>query len=82
MLLPGYILFGWFHSLIKLYALFTLWNISWSGRKDLGSNDVVGNGRQLNYAHRFMVNEKSGKPIRRRHGPCHERMISDATSEG
>lgn len=32
-LLPGYILFGYFHSLIKVYALLTVWNISWSGRK-------------------------------------------------
>ena len=31
--LPGYILFGYFHSLIKLYALLTVWNISWSGRE-------------------------------------------------
>ena len=32
-LLPGYVLFGYFHSLIKLYALLTVWNHSWSGRK-------------------------------------------------
>ena len=31
--LPGYILFGYFHSLIKLYALLTVWNTSWSGRE-------------------------------------------------
>ena len=34
-LLPGYILFGYFHSLIKLYALATVWNISWAGREGL-----------------------------------------------
>lgn len=32
-LLPGYVLFGYFHSLIKLYALLTVWDISWGGRK-------------------------------------------------
>lgn len=31
--LPGYILFGYYHSLLKLYALFTFWNCTWSGRK-------------------------------------------------
>ena len=30
--LPGYILFGYYHSLLKLYALFTFWNCAWSGR--------------------------------------------------
>ena len=31
--LPGYILFGYYHSLLKLYALFTFWDCAWSGRK-------------------------------------------------
>ncbi|KAL9131516.1 MAG: hypothetical protein Q9217_000595 [Psora testacea] len=30
--LPGYLLFAYFHSLLKLYALFTCWNISWGSR--------------------------------------------------
>ena len=30
--LPGYIFFGYYHSLLKLYALFTFWNCAWSGR--------------------------------------------------
>lgn len=30
--LPGCILFGYFHSLIKLYALFTFWNVAWGSR--------------------------------------------------
>lgn len=30
--LPGYILFGYYHSLLKLYALLTFWNCAWSGR--------------------------------------------------
>ena len=35
--LPGYILFGYYHSLIKLWALFTFWDISWNGRPALVS---------------------------------------------
>jgi hypothetical protein len=31
--LPGYYAFGYFHSLIKLYALFTFWDVTWSGRQ-------------------------------------------------
>ncbi len=30
--LPGYILFGYFHSLVKLWALLTFWNITWGSR--------------------------------------------------
>lgn len=30
--LPGYILFGYAHSLIKLYALITFWDVAWGGR--------------------------------------------------
>jgi cellulose synthase/poly-beta-1,6-N-acetylglucosamine synthase-like glycosyltransferase len=30
--LPGYILFGYYHSLLKLYALFTFWNCAWGSR--------------------------------------------------
>lgn len=30
--LPGYILFGYYHSLLKLYALFTFWNCTWGSR--------------------------------------------------
>lgn len=33
--LPGYILFGYYHSLIKLYALITFWDVAWSGRPNL-----------------------------------------------
>lgn len=29
---PGYILFAYFHSFIKLWALLTFWDISWAGR--------------------------------------------------
>ncbi|RAO73394.1 uncharacterized protein BHQ10_009406 [Talaromyces amestolkiae] len=31
--LPGYYVFGYFHSVIKLYALFTFWDVTWSGRQ-------------------------------------------------
>jgi hypothetical protein len=31
--LPGYYAFAYFHSLIKLYALLTFWNVTWSGRE-------------------------------------------------
>ncbi|KAF6234803.1 hypothetical protein HO173_007023 [Letharia columbiana] len=30
--LPGYILFGYFHSLLKLWALLTFWNVAWGSR--------------------------------------------------
>ncbi len=30
---PGYVLFAYFHSLLKLYALLTAWDVSWSGRQ-------------------------------------------------
>jgi cellulose synthase/poly-beta-1,6-N-acetylglucosamine synthase-like glycosyltransferase len=29
---PFYILFAYYHSLIKLWALFTFWDVSWAGR--------------------------------------------------
>ena len=32
LLLPGYIVFGYLHSFIKLYALLTFWNVCWAGR--------------------------------------------------
>ncbi|KAF7196977.1 Type 2 glycosyltransferase [Pseudocercospora fuligena] len=31
-MLPGYFAFAYFHSLVKLYALFTFWNCHWGGR--------------------------------------------------
>lgn len=31
--LPVYYVFGYFHSLIKFYALFTFWDVTWSGRE-------------------------------------------------
>ena len=33
LLLPGYFVFGYAHSFIKLYALLTFWDVSWVGRK-------------------------------------------------
>lgn len=30
--LPGYLLFGYFHSFIKLYAMFTFWVTAWGSR--------------------------------------------------
>ncbi|CAF9928913.1 MAG: hypothetical protein GOMPHAMPRED_005252 [Gomphillus americanus] len=33
---PGYVLFGYYHSLLKLYALFTLRNIAWGSRPGVG----------------------------------------------
>lgn len=33
MFLPGYYAFGYFHSVIKLYALLTFWDVTWSGRQ-------------------------------------------------
>lgn len=38
--LPGYVVFAYFHSLIKLYALFTFWDIKWCGR-DLNGFEIV-----------------------------------------
>lgn len=38
---PGQVLFGYFHSLIKLWALFTFWNVDW-GTRDLAK--VEGGG--------------------------------------
>ncbi|ETN42258.1 uncharacterized protein HMPREF1541_04199 [Cyphellophora europaea CBS 101466] len=32
MLIPAYILFAYIHSFYKLYALFTFYNVAWSGR--------------------------------------------------
>lgn len=31
-LFPVYLLFGYFHSLIKIWALLTFWDCAWSGR--------------------------------------------------
>lgn len=39
--LPGYLLFGYYHSLIKLYALFTTHIIAWGSRADV---DPVSSG--------------------------------------
>jgi hypothetical protein len=39
--LPGQILFGYYHSLIKLWALFTFWDITW-GTRDLAHIEVDG----------------------------------------
>lgn len=36
--LPGYILFGYFHSLLKLWALLTFWNVAW-GSRPLGEGE-------------------------------------------
>ena len=33
--LPGYIMFGYFHSLIKLYAMITFYNKSWGSRPEV-----------------------------------------------
>jgi cellulose synthase/poly-beta-1,6-N-acetylglucosamine synthase-like glycosyltransferase len=38
--LPGYYLFAYYHSLIKLWALLTFWNCEWSGR-DLAAVDAA-----------------------------------------
>lgn len=40
--LPGYLLFGYFHSFIKLYAMFTFWIIVWGGRA--GVDDELEHG--------------------------------------
>lgn len=32
-LFPAYLLFGYFHSLIKFWTLLTFWDITWSGRQ-------------------------------------------------
>lgn len=54
--IPGYILFGYYHSLLKLYAMFTFWNCAWSGRvvedaveasdSDEDDNSEDGNGSE------------------------------------
>lgn len=33
---PGYVLFAYYHSFLKLWAMFTFWDVSWGGR-DLGA---------------------------------------------
>lgn len=38
---PGQILFGYVHSLIKLWALFTFWNVGW-GTRDLAKVEAGG----------------------------------------
>ena len=76
-LLPGYILFGWFHSLIKLYALFTLWDIVWGGRHKLGANDMVEDGKEDMDGHSPMVSGINGKRLENIHGPSDERMDSE-----
>jgi cellulose synthase/poly-beta-1,6-N-acetylglucosamine synthase-like glycosyltransferase len=38
--LPGYFLFGYYHSLLKLYAMFTFWNCAWSGRVVEDANET------------------------------------------
>ena len=75
-LLPGYIIFGWFHSLIKLYALFTLWNIDWSGRQGFRNGDVATAGKGAASVHNLMGNGKSGKVMGIRDGPSDKRMYS------
>ncbi|MCJ1466884.1 hypothetical protein MMC07_005506 [Pseudocyphellaria aurata] len=42
--LPGYVLFGYFHTFLKLYAMCTFWNTTWSGRPGVvgPSKDTVG----------------------------------------
>ncbi|QDS74940.1 hypothetical protein FKW77_004497 [Venturia effusa] len=39
---PGQIVFGYFHSFIKLWALFTFWNVGW-GSRDLEKVEAGGN---------------------------------------
>ena len=41
--LPGYLLFAYFHSLIKLWSLLTFWSTSWGGR-DLSKVNADANG--------------------------------------
>ena len=48
--LPGAILFGWFHSFIKLYALITFWDIHW-GSRPLDDSNVGGAGPNNNGLH-------------------------------
>lgn len=38
---PCYVLFAYFHSLLKLWSLLTFWDISWSGRKIVTAVVVV-----------------------------------------
>ena len=47
--LPGYILFAYFHSLLKLYALLTCWDISW------GSRAAVDNARKVSRTPTLMM---------------------------
>ena len=55
--LPGYILFGYFHSFIKLYALFTFWNKDWGGRKGLDGRlgYAVKTGSEASVKYRLVV---------------------------
>ena len=47
--LPGYILFGYAHSLVKLWALLTFWDISWGSRRlsDGTGGDLAPTGEDM-----------------------------------
>jgi cellulose synthase/poly-beta-1,6-N-acetylglucosamine synthase-like glycosyltransferase len=43
-MLPGYFVFAYFHSLIKLYAGLTFWETNWGGRNLAAINNQAGGG--------------------------------------
>ena len=57
MLLPGYILFGYFHSVIKVWALLTFWNVKWGSR-------VLDEGDQENKYPHINEQEEGQDPAR------------------
>ncbi|BCS23175.1 uncharacterized protein APUU_31400S [Aspergillus puulaauensis] len=65
-MLPGYFLFAYFHSLIKLYAGLTFWETNWSGRNlDAINTDASVQDKR--------VSEKKSKPAIR--SPRFERKL-------
>lgn len=55
--LPGYLLFGYFHSFIKLYAMFTFWVTIWGGRPGIDGRleSVVKSPLETSITHRLVI---------------------------
>ncbi|KAI0017128.1 nucleotide-diphospho-sugar transferase [Xylariomycetidae sp. FL0641] len=47
LLIPGYLAFAYFHSLMKLWALFTFYEIAWSGRNLAAIQNADETGRDV-----------------------------------
>jgi cellulose synthase/poly-beta-1,6-N-acetylglucosamine synthase-like glycosyltransferase len=53
-LFPAHLLFAYFHSLIKLWALLTFWDLTWSGRRLNKINTNISGGGGGPYPPRFL----------------------------